>query len=67
MVEIHYGVVRLGGVWTIIGKALRFGHFRSKAAAERAARRLASLSAGLPVQLHIQDETGQLQPPLKLD
>ena len=66
MTEVHYGVVRMNGAWTIIGKNLRFGAYATKAAAERAARRLANTSCGLPVQLHVQDETGELQPPDRL-
>ena len=66
MTDVHYGVVRQDGAWTIIGDSLRFGSYKSKASAERAARRLANKSAGLPVQLHVQDETGELQPPTHL-
>jgi hypothetical protein len=64
--ETHYGVVQQNGVWTIIGHGLRFGSYRTRAGAETAARRLAVKSA-LPVQLHVQDETGELLPPAKLD
>lgn len=61
MTTVHYGVVQLDGAWTIIGKGLRFGSYRTRVAAERAARRLASKSAGLDVQLHVQDSTGRLR------
>lgn len=61
MTTVHYGVVQLDGAWTIIGKGLRFGSYRTRAAAERAARRLASKSAGLDVQLHLQDSSGRLR------
>jgi hypothetical protein len=64
--ETHYGVVQQNGVWTIIGRGLRFGSYRTRTGAETAARRLAVKSA-LPVQLHVQDETGELLPPTRLD
>lgn len=65
--ETHYGVVQQNGVWTIIGRGLRFGSYKSRTSAENAARRLAVRSA-LPVQLHVQDDqTGELLPPAKLD
>ena len=66
LTEVHYGVVRQDGAWTIIGENLRFGAYKTKAGAERAARRLAHKSSGLPVQLHVQDELGELQPPDRL-
>lgn len=67
MTEVNYGVVQRNGAWTIIGEGLNFGAYESRHAAERAARRLARQSAGLPVKLHVQDESGELRPPLKLD
>jgi hypothetical protein len=67
MSEVHYGVVQQNGRWTIIGDHLRFGSYLFRSVAERAARRLAATSCGLPVQLHLQDETGVLLPPRKLD
>jgi hypothetical protein len=64
--EVHYGVVQQNGVWTIIGAGLRFGSYKTRMGAERAAMRLAMNSAGLPVQLHVQDETGELRAPQRL-
>jgi hypothetical protein len=64
--QTHYGVVRQNGVWTIIGRGLRFGSYRTRASAETAARRLAVKSA-LPVQLHVQDESGELLPPTEIN
>ena len=66
MTDVHYGVVHQDGAWTIIGEGLRFGAYKTRAGAERAARRLAAKSSGLPVQLHLQDDGGQLQPPKRL-
>jgi Uncharacterized protein conserved in bacteria (DUF2188) len=62
-VEVHLGVVQQDGAWTIIGKGLRYGAYPTRRGAESAARRLAVKSSGLPVQLHVQDEDGVLQPP----
>ncbi len=67
MAELHYGVVQQGGRWIIIGKNLRFGAFMRRSTAVRAARRLADQAAGLPVTLHIQDETGRMLPPQRLE
>ncbi len=66
MAEVNYGVVLQDGSWTIIGKSLHFGSYKTRELAERAARRLGAKSAGLPVQLHVQDEQGELQPPVRL-
>ena len=63
MTNVHYGVVHQNGAWTIIGENLHFGAYGSRESAERAALRLAQQSSGLPVQLHVQDETGELKPP----
>lgn len=63
MAEVDYGVVHQDGAWRIIGEGLRFGAYSTAWSAERAARRLAKLSCGLPVRLHVQDETGELRPP----
>ena len=67
MTEVNYGVVQRNGSWTIIGEGLQFGSYSSRQVAERAARRLARQSSGLPVKLHIQDESGELRPPQQLD
>jgi len=66
MAEVQYGVVHLNGAWTIIGDNLRFGTYKTRKAAERAARRLAKKSSGLPVRLHVQDEKGELHPPTRV-
>ncbi len=66
MTDVHYGVVQQNGAWTIIGNGLHFGSYKTQAGAERAARRLGVKSSGLPVQLHVQDETGELKPPERL-
>lgn len=68
MAELHYGVVQMGERWTIIGDQLRFGAYRDRRAAERAAKRLAQQASGLglPVVMHLQDETGQLHRPTQL-
>jgi len=60
MPGIHYGVVQIDGGWMVISQGLRSGPYPSEAEAERIARRMADQAAGLEVQLHIQDETGQL-------
>ncbi len=67
MAEVNYGVVQQNGVWIIIGRGLHFGSYKTRGGAERAARRLGNKSVGLPVQLHVQDESGELQPPIRLD
>ncbi|HLI67405.1 MAG TPA: hypothetical protein VKU90_13670 [Caulobacteraceae bacterium] len=61
--DVHYGVVKQNGVWTIIGRGLRFGAYTDRAVAEDALRRLADKSPGRSVHLHLQDETGELKPP----
>ncbi len=63
MVEVNYGVVQRNGAWSIIGPGLAFGAYKSRASAEQAARRLGRQSGGLPVKLHVQDESGELHPP----
>ena len=67
MKEVHYGVIRQNGVWTILGNGLRFGAYETQKGAEEIARRLAGVSSGLlPVRLHLQDETGELRSPMEL-
>lgn len=68
MAQVHYGVVQMGDHWSIIGDQLRFGSYRNRRAAERAAKRLAEQATGLgiPVVMHLQDETGQLHRPTLL-
>jgi hypothetical protein len=66
MTEVQYGVVHQNGAWTIIGESLRFGSYKTRGDAERAARRLAKKSSGLPVRLHVQDEKGELRPPTRV-
>lgn len=61
MIEVHYGIVRIEGRWSIIGEGLRFGSFQTRAEAETVARRMADQAAGLPVQLHLQDDAGELR------
>lgn len=65
MADVHYGVVEQDGVWIIIGDGLRFGSYDHREEAERAARRLAE-SSSVGVQLHVQDNTGELLPPEQL-
>lgn len=66
MTQVHYGVVKQGAAWTIVGKNLRVGRYTSRRSAVRAAKRLAGKSAGLPVQLHVQDSSGELLPPVQV-
>ena len=61
MADVHYGVVQQNGAWTIIGDHLKFGRYRRRGAAIRAAQRLGEKSSGLAYQLHVQDERGQLR------
>jgi hypothetical protein len=63
MTQVHYGVVKQDDGWAIIGENLRVGGYARRSSAVTAAKRLAAKSGGLPVQLHIQDETGELLPP----
>jgi hypothetical protein len=58
--EIHYGVVQIDGRWMVISEGLRSGPYDSQDEAEQTARRMADQAAGLDVQLHLQDETGEL-------
>ena len=68
MTEVHYGVVRVGDTWAIIGDQLRVGAYSTRLQAEHAARSLAeqATGVGLPVQMHLQDETGELLHPTLL-
>lgn len=67
MTEIHYGVVKRGELWVIIGRNLEYGGYRHRSSAVRAARRLAVHCAGLPVALHLQEDSGKLLPPEQID
>jgi hypothetical protein len=66
MSPVQYGVVEQDGVWVILGDSLRFGSYSTREDAEAAARALASKSSGLPVDLHVQDDTGELKPAERL-
>ena len=68
MTEVHYGVVRVGDTWAIIGDQLRVGAYATRRQAEGAARRLAeqATGVGLPVKMHLQDDTGELLRPTLL-
>jgi hypothetical protein len=59
MMEVHYGVVKIGDEWMIISHGLRSGHFETQHEAEQVARRMADLASGLTVQLHLQNEMGE--------
>ncbi len=68
MTEVHYGVVRVGETWAIIGDQLRVGAYTTRGQAEIAALRLAeqATGVGLPVRMHLQDDTGELLQPTLL-
>jgi len=68
MTEVHYGVVRVGDRWSIIGDNLRFGAYETRGEARAAARRLAEHPAGLglSVMLHEQEEDWVLPRPVSL-
>ncbi|MBU4434087.1 MAG: hypothetical protein PSX79_05270 [bacterium] len=68
MTEVHYGVVRVGDYWSIVGDHLRFGHYPTQRQASDAASRLAeqSTGVGLPVSLHVQNEDFVLPRPTLL-
>ena len=61
MMEVHYGVVRIDDHWMVISEGLRWGPFDTKLEAEQVAHRMADQAAGLDVQIHLQDETGELR------
>jgi hypothetical protein len=62
MDQVHFGVVRTTGGWTIIGPALRTRPFSTKAQAEIVARRFARSVIGRKVTLHLQEDDGVLLP-----
>ncbi|WP_411675607.1 hypothetical protein [Caulobacter segnis] len=68
MTEVHYGVVRVGDHWSIIGDNLRFGAYETLGEARAAAHRLAEHPAGLglPVMMHVQEEDWILPGPTAL-
>jgi hypothetical protein len=68
MTEVHYGVVRVGDRWSIIGDNLRFGAYETRDAARAAALRLAEHPAGLglPVVMHEQEDDWMLRRPTAL-
>jgi hypothetical protein len=68
MTEVHYGVVRVGDRWSIIGENLRFGAYETRGEARAAVSRLAAHPAGLglPVMLHVQEEDWELPRPTPL-
>ena len=68
MAEVHYGVVRVGNHWSIVGEHLRFGHYATQHQATAAVARLAeqSTGVGMPVMLAVQDEDFTLPAPTLL-
>jgi len=68
MTEVHYGVVRIGDHWSIVGDNLRFGHYATRFEASDAALRLAEQSSGMgvPVRLHVQEDDFILPSPTVL-
>ena len=60
MIEINYGVVQIDGGWMVISAGLRIGPYSTEGEAEEVVRRMADQAAGLQVQLHLQDELGEL-------
>lgn len=68
MTEVHYGVVRVGQHWSIIGDNLRFGTYDTRREAREAVRRLAAHSSGLglPVLMHEQQDDWTLPRPIQL-
>jgi hypothetical protein len=61
MLGIHYGVVQIQGEWMVIAAGLRLGPYPTEAEAEQLARRMADESAGLEVQIHLQNAAGELR------
>lgn len=68
MTEVHYGVVRVGDHWSIIGENLRFGAYETRGEASAAAHRLAEHPAGLglSVMMHEQEDDWVLPRPTQL-
>lgn len=68
MAEVHYGVIRVGDHWSIVGEHLRFGHYSTQHQATAAVSRLAeqSTGVGMPVLLAVQDEDFTLPAPTLL-
>jgi len=58
--EIHYGIVQIEEQWMVISDGLRSGPYDTQEIAEQTARRMADQAAGLDVQLHIQNQSGEL-------
>ncbi len=58
--EIHYGVVQIEEQWMVISDGLRSGPYETQEIAEQTARRMADQAAGKEVQLHIQNQSGEL-------
>ena len=58
--EIHYGVVQIEEQWMVISEGLRSGPYRTREIAEQTARRMAAQAAGQDVQLHFQNQSGEL-------
>ena len=56
MIEVHYGVVRMDGRWTVIGDGLKLKSYDTQAQAKRAARRMADQVVVVPVHLHVEAE-----------
>ena len=59
MIEVHYGVVRMDGRWTVIGDGLKLRSYDTQAQAKRAARRMADQVVVVPVHLHLQVDADQ--------
>ena len=68
MTEVHYGVVRVGDHWSIVGEHLRFGRYATQRQASEAVSRLAeqSTGVGMPVLLAVQEDDFILPPPTLL-
>ena len=63
MIEIHYGVVQIGGQWMVISEGLRSGPYATAAEADEVARRMADQASGLAGSAVVQtDGTGETSP-----